>query len=78
MQLGAAMPLHQGAAASIAAPIFDGGSTVAGAVGLSAPALRLPSEQRRVFAPLVREAARRASSALGYAGEPASALGEAV
>lgn len=65
-------------AASIAAPIFDAGGTVAGAIGLSAPALRLTSEQRRVFAPLVREAARRASSALGYVAEPAPAVDEAV
>jgi IclR family acetate operon transcriptional repressor len=58
--------------ASIAAPVFEADGTVAGAVALSAPAARLQAERCRALAPLVCEAAARASRQLGYAGETPS------
>jgi DNA-binding IclR family transcriptional regulator len=53
---------------AIAAPIFAAGGQVAGAVTLVAPSARLGEEQRARYTPLVCEAARRASSDLGYVG----------
>ncbi|MGH3089215.1 MAG: IclR family transcriptional regulator domain-containing protein, partial [Rubrobacteraceae bacterium] len=52
--------------AAIAAPVFDASGEVAGTVLVSAPAGRLLAKQRRKFAPLVREAASRASRDLGF------------
>ncbi len=52
--------------AAIAAPIFDAQGRVAGAIALTAPSIRLSAKQRQLFTPLVYEAARRASSDLGY------------
>jgi IclR family acetate operon transcriptional repressor len=54
--------------AAIAAPIFAAGGQVAGAVALVAPSARLGEAQRARYAPLVCEAARRASCDLGYVG----------
>lgn len=54
--------------AAIAAPVFDAGGEVVGAVLVSAPAARLPARQRRRIVPLVREAAARASGSLGFDG----------
>ena len=63
--------------AAIAAPVFGAGGDVEGALLLSAPSVRLPAKQRRRFAPLVREAAARASRDLGYeGGVPASSMEE--
>jgi DNA-binding IclR family transcriptional regulator len=44
------------------------GGQVAGALALVAPSARLGETQRLCYIPFVREAARRASSELGYAG----------
>ena len=54
--------------AAIAAPVFEAGGEVEGALLLSAPSVRLPAKQRRKFIPLVREAAARASRDLGHDG----------
>ena len=54
--------------AAIAAPVFGATGEVEGALLLSAPSVRLRAKQRRRFAPLVREAAARASRDLGYDG----------
>ncbi len=51
----------------IAAPIFDAGGRVAGALTLVAPSARLSQEQRQRAIPLVCEAARRTSYDMGYA-----------
>lgn len=53
-------------AASIAAPVFDTTGTVVGAIALVAPSVRLSVKQRHKYMPLVREAAVRASSSIGY------------
>ena len=52
--------------AAIAAPIFDEQRKLVGAMALTAPSIRLSTKQRQLFIPLVCEAARRASSDLGY------------
>lgn len=46
---------------AIAAPIFDAGGQVVGAMTLVAPSSRLGAEQYKQYAPLICEAARRAS-----------------
>ena len=51
---------------AIAAPIFDVNSQVAGAMVLAAPTVRLGEKERAAYVPLVCDAARRASSDLGY------------
>lgn len=51
---------------SISAPIFDATGAVVGAMLVSAPSVRLPARVRRIIAPLVVEAAERASQDLGY------------
>lgn len=59
--------------AALAAPVFDAGGGVAGAILVSAPSVRLSSKRCRKLAPLVKEAAARASSDLGYAKTPSPA-----
>ncbi|MBE3558546.1 MAG: IclR family transcriptional regulator [Ktedonobacteraceae bacterium] len=54
--------------AAFAAPIFAAAGDVAGAMTLVVPSSRLNHELRARAIPLVREAARRASSDMGYAG----------
>lgn len=58
---------------AIAAPVFDAGGEVAGAVLISAPSVRLSEKRVRELAPLVREAASRASLDLGHAESAPSA-----
>lgn len=57
--------------ASVAAPIFDAAGQGVGAVVLSGPSVRLTAGERVRCAPLVREAAARASRDLGYVEESA-------
>ncbi len=52
--------------AAIAAPLWDASGTVVGALAVTAPSMRLAAMQRDLYVPLVREAAARASSDLGY------------
>ncbi len=52
--------------AAIAAPVFDAQKKLVGAMALTAPSIRLSTKQRQLFIPLVCEAARHASSDLGY------------
>jgi len=52
--------------AAIAAPIFDAQRKLVGAMALTAPSIRLSAKQRQLFIPHVLEAARRASSNVGY------------
>lgn len=52
--------------ASLSAPVFDANGAVVGVIMVSAPSVRLPLRKRRLFAPLVVEAAQRASHDLGY------------
>ncbi|GAC1423076.1 MAG: DNA-binding transcriptional regulator KdgR [Ktedonobacteraceae bacterium] len=54
--------------AAIAAPMFDVQGSIAGAIALTAPSIRLSAKQRQLFIPLVYEAAHRASVDLGYTG----------
>ena len=51
---------------AIAAPIFDAGGQVSGALVLAAPTMRLGAEGQALFIPLVCEAARRTSYDIGY------------
>ncbi len=51
---------------AIAAPLFDAQGSIVGAIVLTAPSIRLSAKQRQLFIPLVCEAARRASTDLGY------------
>ncbi|HEV2582000.1 MAG TPA: IclR family transcriptional regulator [Ktedonobacteraceae bacterium] len=51
---------------AIAAPIFDVGKEVVGAMAMVAPALRLSAEKQVDSIPLVCEAGRRASLDMGY------------
>lgn len=53
---------------AIAAPVFDASGGVEGALLVSAPSVRLSAKRVRELAPLVREAAARASVDLGHAG----------
>ena len=53
--------------AAIAAPLFDVQGRSVGAIALTAPSIRLSAKQRQLFIPLVCEAARSASTDLGYA-----------
>lgn len=63
--------------AALAAPVFGVGGGVAGAVLVSAPSVRLSAKRCRELAPLVVEAAARASADLGYTGTaPPTAGGE--
>lgn len=52
----------------VAAPIFSSDGTVAAAIGITAPALRLPEKRFPELAAKVRNAADGASRLLGYAG----------
>ncbi len=54
--------------AAIAAPLLNARSRIVGAIALTAPSIRLSAKQRQLFIPLVCEAARRASTDLGYSG----------
>jgi DNA-binding IclR family transcriptional regulator len=51
---------------AIAAPIFNANKEVVAALTLAAPTVRLDQEERDKYAPLVCEAARRASHDMGY------------
>lgn len=62
-------------ATGIAAPIFDDGGRVAGALGVAAPATRLADGERARFVGLVRDATRAISDQLGH--HPA-AIGQAA
>ncbi|GCE48781.1 IclR family transcriptional regulator [Thermosporothrix hazakensis] len=52
---------------ALAAPIWNAGGHIAGAMTLVAPSARLTAEKRKRFVPLVQEAARRTSHDLGSA-----------
>ena len=54
--------------AAIAAPLFNAQGRIVAAIALTAPSIRLSAKQRQLFIPLVREAAYRASTDLGYIG----------
>jgi DNA-binding IclR family transcriptional regulator len=50
----------------VAAPVFDFDRRVAGAIGVSAPAVRMSIEKAHALAPAVGEAAEQVSRRLGY------------
>lgn len=60
--------------AALAAPAFDAGGRVAGAILVSMPSVRLSAKRCREVAPLVKEAADRVSVDLGYASVVASTV----
>ena len=62
--------------AAIAAPIFDVTGSVAGAITLTAPSIRLTAKHRQIYIPLIIEAAARASADLGYVRHPGVRPGE--
>lgn len=63
--------------AALAAPAFDAGGRMAGAILVSTPSVRLSAKRCREVAPLVREAANRVSADLGYVGQAPPVGGEA-
>jgi len=64
--------------AALAAPAFDAGGRVVGAILVSMPSVRLSAKRCRGVAPLVKEAADRVSVALGYTSAVASTVGGEV
>jgi len=63
---------------AIAAPIFDVGGQVSGALVLAAPTTRLGATEQAQFIPLVCEAARRTSYDIGYLNPERRLRAEAV
>lgn len=59
--------------AAIAAPIFDAGSYIIGAISVRGPESRMPVERIEAMAPLVMRAAQDISRQLGYRGAHATA-----
>jgi IclR family KDG regulon transcriptional repressor len=63
-------------ALGIAAPIFDDTAQIAGAIGVAAPAVRLPDAEIEPMIDLVRGATGEISRLLGYRAEPVSSRGD--
>jgi DNA-binding IclR family transcriptional regulator len=63
-------------ALGIGAPIFDDGGRIAGAIGVAAPAVRLPAAELDRIAGLVKDATAAISRRLGYRPAPTPAAAD--